>query len=390
MTSITYDQKIRLEDAIYEALIEEGILDDIKQAYKDLKVVGSDLLKGDLKLVSRATKLAWNDFTELAERDPVAFGLALSEILSVFDPTGIADLVNAVVYYSREEYLAAFISAMIGSLTATAAILTVSGAGTLVGVGFYGLVKSFKAIKAAGNVTKLIPLFKALLSVAKPVLNFLKKAALKIPGLKKIVDWVAGVFQRMQAALTQYYKTVEEALEDVFQSTKTAASAPKMSKGMAAKAVARAKKAGAVAAEITKRGLKGKASRLGTDVGTRIKVGPPGLGLGLDVGTGMRVGTSALAPSALALTTAEKEMVWAGYCRVKDNIEVNLCKDYGMNVSNSTIYNRKTKKRDEGLTDLFRKLLADEDGVRELMDIATAIPREEWGTSISPKGRVER
>ena len=223
------DKRLRLIREIdfndTEKLLNEGFADwannlnkyvggELKQAGKDLKLIFTDT-KHFMKLAKGAGQLAWKDVKKLANNDPAALALMISEAASMVDPTGAIDLANAVAYYVRGDNFGATISGIVGAMTATGAAISAGtlGAGTGVGVPMIMLAKTLKALKLAKNSSLLLKFVKGMIKYGSTALKWFAKNIKKVPGLKPIQSLINRFLSRVRNFVSTLPKNTEEAIK---------------------------------------------------------------------------------------------------------------------------------------------------------------------------------
>lgn len=222
------DRRLRLIREIdfndTEKLLNEGFTDwaknlqkyvggELRQAGKDLKLIFTDT-KHFMKLTKTAGNLAFKDVKKLAENDPAALALMISEVASMADPTGSLDLANAIAYYVRGDNFGAILSGICGAATAIGFAIEVGtlGAGSAVGLPLIALAKTIKAIKFAKNSSLLLKLLKLLVGPARRIVGWLTTATKKFVGLKPVASLISRFFARAKNILASLPKKTADAI----------------------------------------------------------------------------------------------------------------------------------------------------------------------------------
>ena len=222
------DKRLRLIREIdfndTEKLLNEGFTDwaknlqkyvggELRQAGKDLKLIFTDT-KHFMKLTKTAGNLAFKDVKKLAENDPAALALMISEVASMADPTGSLDLANAIAYYVRGDNFGAILSGICGAATAIGFAIEVGtlGAGSAVGLPLIALAKTIKAIKFAKNSSLLLKLLKLLVGPARRIVGWLATATKKFVGLKPVASLISRFFARAKKILASLPKKAADAI----------------------------------------------------------------------------------------------------------------------------------------------------------------------------------
>ena len=222
------DKRLRLIREIdfndTEKLLNEGFADwannlkkyvggELRQAGKDLKLIFTDT-KHFMKLTKTAGNLAFKDVKKLAENDPAALALMISEVASMADPTGSLDLANAIAYYVRGDNFGATLSGICGAATAIGFAIEVGslGTGSAVGLPLIALAKTIKAIKLAKNSSLLLKLLKLLVGPARRIVGWLATATKKFVGLKPVASLISRFFARAKNILASLPKKAADAI----------------------------------------------------------------------------------------------------------------------------------------------------------------------------------
>lgn len=222
------DKRLRLIREIdfndTEKLLNEGFADwaknlqkyvggELRQAGKDLKLIFTDT-KHFMKLTKTAGNLAFKDVKKLAENDPAALALMISELVSMVDPTGSLDIANAIAYYVRGDTFGAILSGICGAATAIGFAIEVGslGAGSAVGLPLIALAKTIKAIKIAKNGSLVFKLLKGLVGPARRIVGWLVTATKKFTGLKPVASLISRFFARAKNILASLPKNATDAI----------------------------------------------------------------------------------------------------------------------------------------------------------------------------------
>lgn len=169
---------------------------------KEAGLTAKNVTQGDfsrVKEVGRALSLGVNDLKELYEKDPRIFWQSIGDIISLVDPTGIADLINAGVYLYNGEKTMGIISLITGGLTAVGAIASIAGGA---GLPIIVLGKTIKTIKFAKDGSKLFSICEKLATFFPKIIEKIKIVTNSMPGLKPVETEALGFFARLKNALT--------------------------------------------------------------------------------------------------------------------------------------------------------------------------------------------
>lgn len=195
-----------------EKHLSEGVGDWASEKWKEFKDESSWLAKetglaaknvaqGDftrVKEVGKALSLGAADIKELYEKDPRVFWQTIGDIVSLVDPTGIADLINAGVYLYHGEKTMGIISLITGGLTAVGAIASIAGGA---GLPIIVLGKTIKTIKFAKDGSKLFSVCEKLATFIPKIIEKIKIVTNSMPGLKPVESEALGFAARLKNAL---------------------------------------------------------------------------------------------------------------------------------------------------------------------------------------------
>lgn len=192
--------------------LNEDIGDWASQKYKEFKEEGSylgkelgltakNLAQGDtsrLKQIGKAFSLGATDIKKLHDEDPRMFWQSVGDIISLIDPTGLADLINSGVYFYHGEKTMGIISLITGGLTAIGAIASIAGGA---GLPIIVLGKTIKTIKFAKDGSKLFSICEKLATFFPKIIEKIKIVTNSMPGLKPVETEALGFFARLKNAL---------------------------------------------------------------------------------------------------------------------------------------------------------------------------------------------
>lgn len=119
---------------------------------------------------------------------------SVADVVSIFDPTGIVDLVNGIFYYLFKDYFSAFFSFLGAALTGGGLLLSATGVGAVAGVPMEVAGKAvqttkvaIKTGKVAGTAVKDIGITAKL---AAPAISKISKILEKSSLTKGIAKWL--------------------------------------------------------------------------------------------------------------------------------------------------------------------------------------------------------
>ena len=211
---INEDYKKHLPDEDYE-LLEEAVWDTIKNvassAWESLKDTGSKI--GD-----------W--FSE-----NTAQGIqSIADIVSIFDPTGIVDLVNGIFYYYFKDYFSAFFSFLGAALTMGGLLLTATGAGAVAGVPMVVAGKATKAVKYSIKAGKISGIsgkeIGITAKIAKPAILKVASIVEKVHFGKGISSWLAKSTDNVATLASKQGSTMDDVAKALNSTTTEISSSP--------------------------------------------------------------------------------------------------------------------------------------------------------------------
>lgn len=170
-------------------LIQEGVWDSIKNAASS---------------AYSAVKSGVSSVLDYAQKSPAALLQGIADVASIFDPTGIVDLINGSIYFARGEISSAFFSFIGAAMVLPGFISSLTVAGAAVGVPMIAAGKALKGIlKFGGKIGA--PILKLAAKAVKTggIVEKLLAAGAKIPGLGKFLEFVKN-------AIPKFTKAVEE------------------------------------------------------------------------------------------------------------------------------------------------------------------------------------
>ena len=180
-----------MSKVISESQLNERITQIYKEEqYKILEEKWSRLTKNDKQLVVEMLKVIYPDKANLVTESK--WYNTVGDIVGIFDPTGVVDLINGISYWRQGDKLFALLSWIsVIPFVGDAIAKPITGLFKIGG----GSAKAFKAASLAGDAVKMAeiakntgPLGKMLGSVSKwggKVLEPLGKAVGKVPGVGK-------------------------------------------------------------------------------------------------------------------------------------------------------------------------------------------------------------
>ena len=190
-----------------------------EERYKIIEEKWNKLSKKDQTIVVEMLKVIYPEKTKLIKEDK--WYNTLGDIVGIFDPTGIVDLINGISYWRQGDKLFAVLSW----------ISVIPYAGDLIAkpvVGFFKLggaaAKAFKAASLAGDATKM----GQIAAKAGPLSGLLKKVGEWAPKvlepLKKAVGKLPGVGPGLVRSVEDFIKLFKDAGTKMNRSAKKATS----------------------------------------------------------------------------------------------------------------------------------------------------------------------
>lgn len=175
------------EKIVFPKILKESISD---KKYQLLKEQFLDKVKDIASSALEKAKEWTGNVVDFAQKSPVAFAQGIADIVSIFDPTGLVDLINGSIYLARGEKLYAFFCAIGAAFTLPGFISSLTGVGAIAGVPMIAIGKTLKGIlRVGGKITG--PIIKAASKILKSggVITKLVEIASKLPGLKTFVKF---------------------------------------------------------------------------------------------------------------------------------------------------------------------------------------------------------
>lgn len=216
--SINYKNYVSFPSVLKESLgtkhyrlLKEGILDAI----------------GDAASTAYEKVKGWaSDAVEHATKSPIEFAQTIGDIVSLFDPTGIVDLINGSVYLARGEYLSAFFCGIAAIFLLPGFISSLTGAGAVAGIPMIVAGKTIKGIlKVGGKISEPLLKFAAKILKMGGAAEKMLAIAAKIPGLGKFIEFFKGIIPKFVKAVEEGGKS-ETILGKVFGTTSDIIKAP--------------------------------------------------------------------------------------------------------------------------------------------------------------------
>lgn len=178
---------------------------------------------------------------ELAKKSPGEFLQGLADIISIFDPTGLVDLINGSIYLYRGEKLSAFFCGIGAAFTLPGFISTVASGGVagVAGVPMIAAGKTLKGIlKAGGRISEVLIKYAAKILKMGGILEKILSVMKSIPGLGSFAKFFAESVPKFIKAAKEGGKT-ETILGKVFGTASDVIKAPgKMADTLVAKGTA--------------------------------------------------------------------------------------------------------------------------------------------------------
>lgn len=170
-------------------LIQESIWDSIKSAASS----AYEAVKGGVSSV-----------LDYAKKSPAELLQGIADVASIFDPTGLVDLINGSIYFGRGEISSAFFSFVGAAMVLPGFLSSLTVGGAVAGIPMIAAGKALKNIlKFGGKLGAPILKFAAKAMKAGGVVEKLLATGAKIPGLGKFLEFIKN-------AVPKFVKAVEE------------------------------------------------------------------------------------------------------------------------------------------------------------------------------------
>jgi hypothetical protein len=190
------DQYLILES---NQILMESIVQNPRKYFIINEAYRSRLSEEDFKLLEESI---WDTIKSVAGQvgdffssNPQKAIQGVADIVSIFDPTGLVDLVNGIFYYIFKDYFSAFFSFLGAALTMGGVLLSLTGVGATAGVPMIVAGKASKAVKVAiktGNIAKVSAKEIGIVTkVAAPALEKIGLILAKIPFAGGIGKWLS-------------------------------------------------------------------------------------------------------------------------------------------------------------------------------------------------------
>lgn len=189
---------------------------------KELGLTAKNLAQGDpsrLKQLGKAVSLGIDDIQTLYEEDPRAFWQSMLDVVSLIDPTGLADYLNSAIYFKHGEKVLGTVSLIAGGLTTVGSVASVAGGA---GIPIVILGKTLKTIHIAKDGSKLFTFCEKLAGFFPKILELLKPVTKSVPALKPVEAEAIGFFARLQKSLAnkEWFKNFDAAFNYLFGGAK--------------------------------------------------------------------------------------------------------------------------------------------------------------------------
>lgn len=194
-----------LQESIEQYLIVESrqiLLENIKNNPKKYFIINEDYKqyysKEDWKVIEEGI---WDTITGVAssvgdyfKENPRQGIQSIADVVSIFDPTGIVDLINGIFYYIFKDYFSAFFSFLGAALTMGGLLLTATGAGAVAGVPMEVAGKAVQTTKVAikaGKITNVsVKEIGIAAKIAAPAIKRVAMIVEKVPLVKGVGKWL--------------------------------------------------------------------------------------------------------------------------------------------------------------------------------------------------------
>lgn len=178
------------------------LLENIKNNPKKYFIINEDYKqyysKEDWKVIEEGI---WDTITGVAssvgdyfKENPRQGIQSIADVVSIFDPTGIVDLINGIFYYIFKDYFSAFFSFLGAALTMGGLLLTATGAGAVAGVPMEIAGKAVQTTKVAikaGKITNVsVKEIGIAAKIAAPAIKRVAMIVEKVPLVKGVGKWL--------------------------------------------------------------------------------------------------------------------------------------------------------------------------------------------------------
>ena len=169
----------------------------------------------------------------------------IADVASIIDPTGIVDLVNGIFYYYFKDYFSAFFSFLGALLVLPGFLLSLTGAGAVVGVPMIVAGKAVKGVKLALKAGKLTSVSAKEVGIitrlAIPGFETLGALLTKLPFGSGIGKWLSSSAQKIEKAAFRKGAKIEDIAKTLGASSSEISKSPVV-KSLTSKVVNVAKK----------------------------------------------------------------------------------------------------------------------------------------------------
>jgi len=214
-----------LQESINQYLIFESrqiLLENIKNNPRQYFIINEDYKKycteEEWKVIEEGI---WDTITGVAgsigdyfKESPRQGIQVVADIVSIFDPTGLVDLVNGIFYYYFKDYFSAFFSFLGAGLTMGGLLLTATGGGAVAGIPAEVAGKAVQATKVAvktGHVAETAAKeIGVAAKVAAPAMSKIAKTVENIPFVGGISKWLTKSTDNVAALASKETSTIAD------------------------------------------------------------------------------------------------------------------------------------------------------------------------------------
>lgn len=249
-----------LRESVEQYLILESrqiLLENIKNNPRQYFIINEDYKKycteEEWKILEEGV---WDTIKGVAgsigdyfSEDPRKGIQAVADIVSIFDPTGIVDLVNGIFYYYFKDYFSAFFSFLGAALVMGGIALTAAtgGVGAVAGVPAAAAGKAVQTVKVAAKAGKIAGVSAKEIGVATkmatPYVSKIAKLVEKVPIIGGVSRWLTKSADNVAAVATKEGATIADVSKAVGSTSTEMANNPVV-KGFTSRVVDTVKKQG--------------------------------------------------------------------------------------------------------------------------------------------------
>jgi hypothetical protein len=234
-----------------KVILFESIIDNPKRYFVISENYKKYLSSKDYQILEEAIwdtiKDVGGKIKDYATSKPREMIQGVADVVSIFDPTGLVDLVNGIFYYYFKDYFSAFFSFLGASLTMGGLLLTATGGGSVVGIPMEVAGKAVQVTKVAVKAGKVATAGAKELAItaklAKPAISKVASLVEKVPLVGGMGNWFLKSADNVSALVTKEGATMAD-VSRALGSTSTEISNNPVVKGFASRVVGAVKNQG--------------------------------------------------------------------------------------------------------------------------------------------------